>query len=194
MAQIFFWIQFNVAFKIISLISRWAIGRCGKTGVPWENHLTHPQAELGLSHMWPVRGSNLHQSQRWCDQMIKSTNIQRPYPLCHRGRPMAQISCTVAAQLISTLVFTSKTVKFLFFQNRKFQASSMQLCLCRTWSLTSRQVFLWRSSYSKSKKSIQRFTGVIIIFLFLPWNIDCGPHLGGCNLNLDNLCFKHTCR
>ena len=23
----------------------------GETGVPWENHLTHPQAELGLSHV-----------------------------------------------------------------------------------------------------------------------------------------------
>ena len=40
------------------------IGRWGETGVPRENHLTHPQAEHGLSHMWPVRGSNLHQSQR----------------------------------------------------------------------------------------------------------------------------------
>ena len=40
------------------------IDRWGKTGVPRENHLTHPQAELGLSHMWPVRGSNLHQTQR----------------------------------------------------------------------------------------------------------------------------------
>ena len=40
------------------------IDRWGETGVPRENHLTHPQAELGLSHMWPVRGSNLHQSQR----------------------------------------------------------------------------------------------------------------------------------
>ena len=36
------------------------IGRWSETGVPQENHLTHPQAELGLSHMWPVRGSNLH--------------------------------------------------------------------------------------------------------------------------------------
>ena len=28
------------------------MGRWGETGVPRENHLTHPQAELGLSHMW----------------------------------------------------------------------------------------------------------------------------------------------
>ena len=40
------------------------IGGWGETGVPRENHLTHPQAELGLSHMWPVRGLNQHQSQR----------------------------------------------------------------------------------------------------------------------------------
>ena len=62
------------------------IGRWGETGVPWENHLTHPQAELGLSHIWPVRGSNLHQSQRCDDQMIKSAEIQRPHPLGHGGR------------------------------------------------------------------------------------------------------------
>ena len=40
------------------------IDRRGETGVPRENHLTHPQAELVLSHIWPVRGSNLHQTQR----------------------------------------------------------------------------------------------------------------------------------
>ena len=40
------------------------IDRWGETGVPRENQLTHPQAELFLSHMWPVRGSNLHQTQR----------------------------------------------------------------------------------------------------------------------------------
>ena len=39
-------------------------GRWGETGVPRENHLKHPQAELGLSHMWQVQGSNLHQTQR----------------------------------------------------------------------------------------------------------------------------------
>ena len=31
---------------------------------PEKNHLARPQAELGLSHMWPVRGSNPHQTQR----------------------------------------------------------------------------------------------------------------------------------
>ena len=41
-----------------------SIGRWGETGVPRENHLPQPQAELGLSHMWPVRGSNLLQTQR----------------------------------------------------------------------------------------------------------------------------------
>ena len=29
-----------------------------------KNHLAHPQAELGWSHMWRVRGSNPHQTQR----------------------------------------------------------------------------------------------------------------------------------
>ena len=31
---------------------------------PVKNRLAHPQVELGLSHMWPVRGWNLHQTQR----------------------------------------------------------------------------------------------------------------------------------
>ena len=51
------------------------IGRWGETGVPLKNHLTHPQAEHGLSHMWPVRGSKLHQPQRGDDRMIKSAEI-----------------------------------------------------------------------------------------------------------------------
>ena len=29
---------------------------------PEKNHLGHPQAELGLSHMWPVRDSNSHRT------------------------------------------------------------------------------------------------------------------------------------
>ena len=55
------------------------MGRWGEMGVPRENHLTPPQAELGLSFMWPVRDSNLHQSQRLDDGMIKSAENQRPY-------------------------------------------------------------------------------------------------------------------
>ena len=61
----FFLIQFYVPFKIISAHMRRAnqwVGR--KRENPEKNHLTHPQAELGLSHMWPERGSNPHQSQR----------------------------------------------------------------------------------------------------------------------------------
>ena len=36
----------------------------GRKREPEKNHVTHPQAELGLSHMWPVRGSNPRQTQR----------------------------------------------------------------------------------------------------------------------------------
>ena len=31
---------------------------------PEKNHLAHLQAELGLSHMWPVQSSNRHQTQQ----------------------------------------------------------------------------------------------------------------------------------
>ena len=57
-------IQFYIPFKIISAHMRRAISRWAKTGEPREKNLAHPQAELGLSHMWPVRGSNPHQTQR----------------------------------------------------------------------------------------------------------------------------------
>ena len=59
-----FFFQFNVPFKIISLIETSQSIGGAKREYHWENHLTHPQAELVLSHMWPVRGSNLHQTQR----------------------------------------------------------------------------------------------------------------------------------
>ena len=48
----------------------------------------YPQAERGLYHIWPVRDSNLHQTQQGNDRMIKSVEIQRPYPLGHGGRPV----------------------------------------------------------------------------------------------------------
>ena len=50
--------QFNVPFKIISVHMRRAnqwVGR--KRENPEKNHLAHPQAELGLPHMWPGRGT-----------------------------------------------------------------------------------------------------------------------------------------
>ena len=40
-----------------------------KASTPRKNHLAHRQANLGLSHMWPVRGSNPHQTQRRDDRM-----------------------------------------------------------------------------------------------------------------------------
>ena len=36
-----------------------------------KNHLAHPQAELGLSHMWPERGSNPHKTQRRDELVIQ---------------------------------------------------------------------------------------------------------------------------
>ena len=48
----FFLIQFNVPFKIISLIeTSQSLYRWGETGVPRENHLTYPQ---GASRTWLV--------------------------------------------------------------------------------------------------------------------------------------------
>ena len=48
-------------------IIRWA-----KTGDPREKPPEHPQAELGLSHMWPELGSN---PQRWDDERFRSLKV-----------------------------------------------------------------------------------------------------------------------
>ena len=48
----FFFVQFNVPFKIISLISRRANQKVGrKWEYPGKNHLIHAQVELDLSHL-----------------------------------------------------------------------------------------------------------------------------------------------
>ena len=68
----FFLIQFYVPFKTISCHIRRAsqyVGR--KRENPEKKHLAQPQAELGLSHMWPERGSNPHQTQLLDDRVIK---------------------------------------------------------------------------------------------------------------------------
>ena len=60
----FFKIQLYVTFKISAHMRQayQLVGR--KREIPEKNHMAHPQAELGLSHMWPERGSTLHQTQR----------------------------------------------------------------------------------------------------------------------------------
>ena len=45
-----------------------------KTGDLREKPPDHPQAELGLSHMWPERGSN---PQRWDDERFRALKISR---------------------------------------------------------------------------------------------------------------------
>ena len=67
----FFLIQFNVPFKIISAHEMGQSIGGRKRENPEKKHLAHPQAELGLSHMWPVRGLNPHQTQQWDDRVIK---------------------------------------------------------------------------------------------------------------------------
>ena len=43
-----------------------------KTGDLWEKPPDHQQAELGLSHMWPERGSN---PQQWNDKQFRALKI-----------------------------------------------------------------------------------------------------------------------
>ena len=103
-AFFFFFVQFNVPFKIISLISRRANQKVGaKTEYPGKNHLTHPQVELDLSHLWPVWGSNPHQSQRWDDRMVKGDN--EISHLNHSATGAAYLHFWGLKLLISVIVF-----------------------------------------------------------------------------------------
>ena len=62
--SIFFFISLTSLSRLFLSYREEPIGRWVETGVPQENHLTHLQAEHVLSHLWPVRGLNLHQAQR----------------------------------------------------------------------------------------------------------------------------------
>ena len=56
----FFLFSLTSLSRLFNSYGQEPIGRWGETGVPRENHLKHPQTELGLFPIWPVRGSNLH--------------------------------------------------------------------------------------------------------------------------------------
>ena len=71
-----FFVQFNVPFKISSLIETSLIDRWGETGVPRVNHLT--QAELVLSHIWPVRGSTY---TRYCGFVFFWIQFKVPFKI-----------------------------------------------------------------------------------------------------------------
>ena len=52
---VFFLIQF-ISYEIGQSLGE------GKMGEPKKNHLAHPQAEFGQSYVWPMLGSNPHQT------------------------------------------------------------------------------------------------------------------------------------
>ena len=83
--QRFVFLLFFFLFSLMSLSNYFThrdepIGRWGETGVPQENHLTHPQAELGLSHMWPVRARTY---TRHSGEMIKWLRALKYSDLTH---------------------------------------------------------------------------------------------------------------
>ena len=66
----FIWVLWPV--KIISLILSSQLKGGAKTGDPRESPPDHPQAELGLSHMWPERGLS---PQLWDDERFRALKI-----------------------------------------------------------------------------------------------------------------------
>ena len=76
----FFLIQFNVPFQDFfssydGPISRGGGGGGRKRENPEKKHLTHPQAELGLSHMWPERDrTHTGHSGEMIEWLVKCSN------------------------------------------------------------------------------------------------------------------------
>ena len=71
------------------------------------------------------------------------------------AKTKVQISFAVTAKLISTFVFVTRIVRFLYFVNRKLQASNH---LCRTWLEPKLLVF-------SSTGSILVLSTIVITFL-----------------------------
>ena len=64
--SLYFSIQFNVPFKIVSVHMRRANHSMErKRENPEKNHLTPPQAELGLSHLCPVSAGLSPAFEKW---------------------------------------------------------------------------------------------------------------------------------
>ena len=83
--------------------------------------LKYQSGVLGFQHSPYVDPSNKH---------LDLSRIVRK-PDFSYAKTKAQISFAVTAKLISASVFTTRIVRFLFFLNPKFQASSLLLWLYR---------------------------------------------------------------
>ena len=92
-----YWVWWPV--KIISLILSRVNHKVGrKRKIPREKPPDHPQAELGLSHMWPEWGLN---PQWWDDERIRALKISR---LNHSATEAALIRyCSILAQYVFKL-------------------------------------------------------------------------------------------
>ena len=79
-----------------------------------------------FSHGVDMMTSNL--SLLYLAGQMQMSHIMRNQHFVY-AKTKVQISFTVTAKLISTFVFTTRIVQFLFFLNLKFPASSHRLCL-----------------------------------------------------------------
>ena len=148
-----FFVQFNVLFKIISLISRRANQKVGrKREYPGKNHLTHLQVELDLSHLWPVWGSNPHQSQRWDDRMVKGDNeISHLNHSATGGRRHKVFKIVKKTKCIKTNNNVSATVTWITLNRLKrvvaFWPNSLLTLLGKQLSLQFLPCVPWRLPY-----------------------------------------------
>ena len=78
-------------------------------GDPREKPPDHPHAELGLSHMWPKRGSN---PQRWDDERFRALKIS---DLNHLATGAALAKCVFRNIIILyEIKFIMLNIKFCY--------------------------------------------------------------------------------
>ena len=69
---LFFYLGFTVCTNYFTHFEPCQSEGKAKTGDPWETPPDHPQADHGLSYMWPERGSN---PQWWNDERFRALKI-----------------------------------------------------------------------------------------------------------------------
>ena len=85
----------------------------------------------------------------------------------NKGADQLRSNCEAADQLISAFVFATRIVRFIYFINPKFQASSLLLCLYR--SVCVRPVLKPHCWFShEAAQLFQRINSKVNHALFVP--------------------------
>ena len=105
-----------------------------KTGDPREKTPDHPQAELGLSHMWPELASN---PQRWDDERFRALKISG---LKHSATWAANIDLSLQFNLEK---YTVVSIWIWIISVKNILQPQLHIFEFRKWAIKFCEVFGW---------------------------------------------------